>query len=295
MNYIELINRYWQEVDIKGWTPVETEIYFRLLDFCNRSGWTNPFTLPNPRAVALMAVTENTLAAGRDKLVMKGLIGFRKGSRRKDAPMYCFPEKVDGEWVFPESFTADFASNIEAKQGVKPGAKSRVKPGAKSRVKPGAKSRTYNKTKTETENILSPDVESARARAPVEESLFSEKELEKARPRGVKAARLAEFMPPALDEVRSYFLRRQADVRLPDCKIEADSFFSYYDSQGWIKSNGQKVTNWESLANDWILRKGREYQQIKNNETGETVRDRFSERRGSESGAKTRKGFKGKI
>jgi len=120
MNYIELINRYWQEVEIEGWTPVETDIYFRLLDICNRSGWKNPFTLPNPRAVALMAVTENTLAAGRDRLVMKGLIGFKRGSRRKDAPTYCFPEKIDGEWVFPESFTAGFASNIEPKQGVKP-------------------------------------------------------------------------------------------------------------------------------------------------------------------------------
>lgn len=289
MNYIELINRYWQEVDIKGWTPVETEIYFRLLDYCNRSGWRNPFTLPNPRAVALMAVTENTLAAGRDKLVMKGLIGFRKGSRRKDAPMYCFPEKVDGEWVLPDCFTADFTSNIEPKQG----AKSRVKQG----VKQGAKRGTYNKTKTktETENILSPNVESAQARAPVEDSLFSEKELEASMPRGVKAARLVEFIPPTLEEVRSYFLMRQADLCLSDLEIEADLFFSYYDSQGWVKSNGRKVANWESLANDWILRKERECKQVKSNEAGETFRDRFSERRGSESGAKTRKCFKGKI
>ena len=119
MNYIELINRYWQEVDVKGFTPTETNIYFRLLDICNRLGWINPFPLSNPRAVALMAVTENTLAAGRDKLVMKGLIGFKRGSRRKDSPMYCFPEKIDGEWVFPIGFTSCFASNIEPKPAPK--------------------------------------------------------------------------------------------------------------------------------------------------------------------------------
>ena len=134
MSYLDLINRYWQEVEIKGWTPVETNIYFRLLDICNKSGWKNPFALPNPRAVALMAVTENTLAAGRDRLVMKGLIGFKKGSRRSEVPVYCFPEKINGEWIFPESFT----SNIETKQGVKP------------MTKPTA----LEKNKIKTKNIL---------------------------------------------------------------------------------------------------------------------------------------------
>ena len=260
MNYIELINRYWQEVDVKGFTPTETNIYFRLLDICNRLGWENPFSLSNPRAVALMAVTENTLAAGRDKLVMKGLIGFKRGSRRKDTPMYCFPEKIDGEWVFPNGFT----SNIEPK----PAAKSRAKPAAKSRAKPAA----YNKTKTETENNISPAGERVRARAPVSDGLFSDRELSRMEPKGVKAAKLVEFIPPTRDEVRSYFLMRQADLCLSDLEIEADSFFSYYDSQGWVKSNGRKVANWESLANDWILRKEREQKQIIQNEQRTTFR-----------------------
>jgi hypothetical protein len=258
MNYIELINRYWQEVDVKGFTPTETNIYFRLLDICNRLGWINPFSLSNPRAVALMAVTENTLAAGRDKLVMKGLIGFKRGSRRKDIPMYCFPEKIDGEWFFPNGFTSCFASNIEPKHEVKSGAK----PAAKSMVKPAA----YNKTKTETENIISHGGESPRARAPVPDGLFSERELSNMVPKGIKAAKLAEFSPPSVEEVKDYFLLQRANLRLPDWETEALSFFSYYDSQGWVKSNGRKVSNWESLVNDWILRKEREQKQPKHNE-----------------------------
>lgn len=258
MNYIELINRYWQEVDVKGFTPTETNIYFRLLDICNRLGWINPFSLSNPRAVALMAVTENTLAAGRDKLVMKGLIGFKRGSRRKDIPMYCFPEKIDGEWVFPNGFASGFASNIEPK----PEAKSGAKPAAKSRVKPAA----YNKPKTETENILSHGGESVRARAPVQDSLFSEKELSKMGSKGIKAAKLVEFSLPSVEDVKDYFLQQRANLRLPDWETEAMAFFSYYDSQGWVKSNGRKVSNWESLVNDWIFRKEREQKQHKRNE-----------------------------
>lgn len=264
MNYIELINRYWQEVDVKGFTPTETNIYFRLLDICNRLGWENPFSLSNPRAVALMAVTENTLAAGRDKLVMKGLIGFKRGSRRKDTPMYCFPEKIDGEWVFPNGFTSCFTSNIEPK----PAAKSGVKPAAKSRAKPAA----YNKTKTETENNISPAGERVRARAPVSDGLFSDRELSRMEPKGVKAAKLVEFSPPSVEDVKGYFLQQRANIRLPDWETEAISFFNYYDSQGWVKSNGRKVANWESLVNDWILRKEREQKQITQNEQRTTYR-----------------------
>ncbi len=258
MNYIELINRYWQEVDVKGFTPTETNIYFRLLDICNRLGWKNPFFLSNPRAVALMAVAENTLAAGRDKLVMKGLIGFKRGSRRKDTPMYCFPDKIDGEWVFPDGFASGFTSNIEPK----PAPKSGVKPAAKSRAKPAA----YNKTKTETENNISPAGERVRARTPVPDGLFSDRELSKMEPKGIKAAKLVEFSPPSVEDVKDYFLQQRANIRLPDWETEAVSFFSYYDSQGWVKSNGRKVSNWKSLVNDWILRKERELKQPKHNE-----------------------------
>lgn len=269
MNYIELINRYWQEVDVKGFTPTETNIYFRLLDICNRLGWENPFSLSNPRAVALMAVAENTLAAGRDKLVMKGLIGFKRGSRRKDTPMYCFPEKIDGEWVFPNGFASGFTSNIEPK----PAAKRGAKPAAKRGVKPAA----YNKTKTETENNISPAGERARARAPVSDCLFSDRELSKIEPKGVKASQLVTFSPPSVEAVKDYFLVQRANIRLPDWETEAMSFFSYYDSQGWVKSNGRKVSNWESLVNEWILRKEREQKQSKYNEQSTIYRRSTSE------------------
>ena len=226
MNYIELINRYWQEVEIEGWTPAETEIYFRLLDICNRSGWKNPFTLPNPRAVALMAVTENTLAAGRDRLVMKGLIGFKKGSRRKDAPTYCFPEKIDGEWVFPESFTAGFTSNIEAKSGVKPTA--------------------YNKTKTKTNK--SPDGDNRAELLPG--SLFAEEE-KKTRKRPTQSK--SPPPTPTLEEVLDYFLSQDADKRLENWEESARRFFDNFNAVDWRDKYNRRITRWDSRANSWIL------------------------------------------
>ena len=276
INYIELINRYWQEVEIEGWTPAETEIYFRLLDICNRSGWRNPFTLPNPRAVALMAVTENTLSAGRDRLVMKGLIGFKKGSRRKDAPTYCFPEKIDGEWVFPESFTAGFTSNIEAKSGVKPGAKSGVKPTA------------YNKTKT----IKSPNGDSSAVA--IETSLFAEEDKKAAR-RKPKATKVPPSPQPTLDEVLRYFLSQDADKRLENWEESARLFYDNFTAVDWRDKFNRRITRWDSRANSWILNDEQRQKERGHPNENRQALDRFSKRRGVEPGNKAREDFEGTL
>jgi hypothetical protein len=38
-------------------------------------------------------------------------------------------------------------------------------------------------------------------------------------------------------------------------KNQAISFYSYYNSQGWLKANGQHITNIKSAFRQWILRK----------------------------------------
>ena len=54
-----------------------------------------------------------------------------------------------------------------------------------------------------------------------------------------------ELPPPTLEEVRSYCdgngLR----------KCDPGIFFAYYESQGWKKPNGLRVTNWQALAQLW--------------------------------------------
>ena len=164
--------------------------------------------------------------------------------------------------MFPDGFTSYFTSNFEAKTGAKTVAKTGVKP----RVKTGAINKTKNKTKNN-----SPDGERVRAPA-FEGGLFSKKEIQRTTPKGVRAAELSVFIPPTHEEVKNCFLSQRADLRLPDWEIEAIAFFSYYDSQGWVKSNGNKVQNWESLVTDWIMRKERELKQSNHPETNATHR-----------------------
>ena len=59
-----------------------------------------------------------------------------------------------------------------------------------------------------------------------------------------------EFEPPTLDEARAYF---GANCLSGD----PDAFWAFFESQGWVKSNGQPVSNWGALALDWSRRQKR--------------------------------------
>ena len=53
--------------------------------------------------------------------------------------------------------------------------------------------------------------------------------------------------PPTREEVRDYFGA--------NClKGDPDAFFDFYESQGWLKSNGLPISSWTSQANQWHRR-----------------------------------------
>lgn len=58
-----------------------------------------------------------------------------------------------------------------------------------------------------------------------------------------------EFIPPSEEEVLSFF----SACGLPDWEIQGRLFYSNYQSQGWRKGTGVQITEWDSLANKWIL------------------------------------------
>lgn len=284
LNYIELINRFWQEVEMKDFLPSEACVYFRLLDVCNKLGWQNPFSLSNSRAVALTAMNEKTFRAVRDKLAGRGLIGFRKGKRRENPPLYCFPVESDKGLIFPwENFLA--VKNTAKNTAITP-ANANANTTANTPVNTPA----YNKTKTKT--IKSPDGDSAVTALP-EMSLFAEEEKQSAR-RKTKIGKDPVPEPPTLEQIRQYFLTVDADKRLENWETSAALFFDTFNADGWVNKRGRSVierTKWESEANKWIFYREEQEKKNKTNEDRQT--DKFSERRGSEPSTTSRKGFKG--
>lgn len=53
--------------------------------------------------------------------------------------------------------------------------------------------------------------------------------------------------PPTLKEIEIYFLKK-----IDNSKNEAEKFFKYNDALGW-KNKGQKIKNWQSIADLWLL------------------------------------------
>lgn len=284
MNYIELINRFWQEVEMKDFLPSEACVYFRLLDICNKLGWQNPFSLSNSRAVALMAMNEKTFRAIRDKLGGRGLIEFKKGKKRESAPMYCFPEKTENGWVFP------WGNFLEVKNTAKTTANTPVNDTVNTTANTPVNTPAYNKTKTKTNK--SPNGDGA---APIqtEISLFAEEEKRAARKKP-KASKDPPPPPPTLEEVLQYFLSQDADKRLENWEESAIRFFDNFNAVDWRDKYNRRITRWDSRANSWILDdEKRQKERITPNETKQA--DKFSERRGTEPSATSRKGFKGTL
>jgi hypothetical protein len=97
---------------------------------------------------------------------------------------------------------------------------------------------------------------------------------------------------PTLEEVLTYF-ELKANGRINDWRGAAQRFFDYFEAVGWRDTHNRRITRWDSRANSWISDE-EERQKTKlhhaNNQS-----DRFSERRGTEPTAKSRKGFKGTL
>jgi len=64
------------------------------------------------------------------------------------------------------------------------------------------------------------------------------------------------FTIPDLQEVQSYFLEKQ------NTQTEAERFFNYFESNGWLVGGKTKMKNWKAAARNWMMR-SKEFQKEK--------------------------------
>jgi hypothetical protein len=58
-------------------------------------------------------------------------------------------------------------------------------------------------------------------------------------------------LSPELDEVQEYFLSQEYP------SIEAEKFFNYFESNGWLVGGKTKMKDWQAAARNWILNTGK--------------------------------------
>lgn len=86
MNYISLINSFWDSAMTNPLSTGQVSLYFALLHVCNRSSWTEWFQAPNKVLSVLTGLSRSGILKARNELKQRGLIDFKE--RGTKATMY---------------------------------------------------------------------------------------------------------------------------------------------------------------------------------------------------------------
>ncbi|NDV58942.1 hypothetical protein [Bacteroides sp. 519] len=88
MNYIELINAFWEHDEAHQFTGTETRLYFYLLKITNRLGWLQSWSRNDNRLTTELGVTPKTLRTARQSLADAGLISYATEKGRNSKTTY---------------------------------------------------------------------------------------------------------------------------------------------------------------------------------------------------------------
>ena len=292
MTYIDLINRFWEAYRVKKFSDIDTAIYFFLLNECNIRRWLNPFELQTRNLEVCLQISRKTIGEARNRLKQRGIIDFVEAHGRGPTTYL-----IDG---------ADITNNVLRELFCASNSVTSKKHKGNTRVTQTVTQGLHKGNTTQDSTLYIEDIryknkESSvasatrdapqRASKKVEKSLFAEEE-KKAANRKSPPRTKPSFTPPSIDDVKEYFLSHDADKRLENWEECAQRFYDYFNAVDWIDKNGRRITRWDSRANSWIIDdEKREKENIAKNEIKQ--QDRFSERRGTEPTATSRKGFKG--
>lgn len=284
MTFFEIFKHFWALNREELFTQPETTLYFYLLSECAASRWKNPLEIKTRKIEVELEMTRKAIAKARASLKERGLIDYSDGKGMWPSAYLVIGINITNDKIkFPRVVSEDVSvgnnkrNNSEVVVSVGNDKRNNSTPEVFPTETTPSVTPCLNLNLKNITSINSHSVARARnggecgkgggkksvgkKNGKSESSLFTEKELDRSQPKGITTAQLASFTPPTLDEVRQCFSKRNAAYRLPDWETEAEIFYNYYDSQGWVKSNGRKVANWESLVGEWIMRKQKENNQ----------------------------------
>lgn len=78
MNYISLINSFWDSAITNPLSTGQVLLYLALLHVCNRNNWTEWFQVPNQVLSVLTGLSRSGILKARNELKQKGMIEFRE-------------------------------------------------------------------------------------------------------------------------------------------------------------------------------------------------------------------------
>lgn len=78
MNYLSIINAFWDSATTNPLSTGQVSLYMALLHVCNRSNWTEWFQAPNQVLSVLTGLSRSGILKARNELKQRGLLDFRE-------------------------------------------------------------------------------------------------------------------------------------------------------------------------------------------------------------------------
>ncbi|GGF22837.1 hypothetical protein GCM10010954_22050 [Halobacillus andaensis] len=123
MNYLKEINAFFDEKDLNSLSASASLLWYVLMQFNNKTGWKEEFTVPTSSVLVKLGLGENAFLRARKELETKGYITFKAGTKHQ-APTYRMISQVKAsamdEWGDIQGDEPGVEEKVE--QGVKQGA-----------------------------------------------------------------------------------------------------------------------------------------------------------------------------
>ncbi len=216
MNYIELLNQFWQVRRARGMSAYEADLYYYLLNECNRRMWLNPFELPTSIICAEIGISRKALIDLRNRLSQRGLIRFKEGCRNKRAAIY------ELLYVTVSNIQGNILGNIQGN----------VNGNTEGNELGNPIKNKLNKNKTKQEG----------KHPPATNSSFVGNDEDKSEEQPESVSRQT-FVKPTVEEVEAYCKERRNS-------ISAQKFVSYYQSNGW-RVGRNPMKDWRAAIHAW--------------------------------------------
>lgn len=88
MNYIELLNRFYDLLQRSQVSNNAQLLYYTLLQIDNKCSWSDWFARTNVSLSGMMCISENAMKRARAELKQLGLIDFKPSKKRGEATLY---------------------------------------------------------------------------------------------------------------------------------------------------------------------------------------------------------------
>lgn len=232
MNYIIHLNKAFEKFcEDDRLTPFHVSLYFSLFQYWNMARFRNPISISRDEVMRSSRI-------GSVNTYIRCIKELSNWQYIKYIPSFN-PQKGSQVYLYNFNNSNNNGSDISTDKG---NSKAHKKANGKAGEKPVIPSinNTNNKNKTNNENTVkhkrtknSRKSSHSSGRGVKKEKSSAKKE------RGEKR--------PTLSQVKTYFTAKQW---LP---VEAEKFFNYFQSNGWLVGGKTPMKNWKAAAKNWML------------------------------------------